>query len=74
MERRSMLVPDVSAFPGHIVCDTASRAELVVPLLATDELVGVLDLDSHVLARFDEADQAGCELLASVVVRSLTRS
>jgi L-methionine (R)-S-oxide reductase len=73
VERRSLLVPDVNAFPGHIACDTASRSELVVPLLASDALLGVLDLDSPVPARFDEADQAGCELLASVVVRHLTQ-
>jgi L-methionine (R)-S-oxide reductase len=73
-ERRSVLVPDVNAFPGHIACDTASRSELVVPLLASDDLLGVLDLDSPVLARFDEADQAGCELLARVVVQHLARS
>jgi L-methionine (R)-S-oxide reductase len=70
-ERRSVLVPDVEAFPGHIACDTASRSELVVPLLAGDSLLGVLDLDSPVLARFDAADRAGCEMLAEVVVRHL---
>ena len=57
-------MPDVEAFPGHIACDTASRSELVVPLLIGDTLLGVLDLDSPVLARFDEADRAGCEMLA----------
>jgi L-methionine (R)-S-oxide reductase len=70
-ERRSILVPDVEAFPGHIACDTASRSELVVPLLAGGSLLGVLDLDSPVLARFDEADRAGCEVLAQVVVRHM---
>src|SRR5690348_3176382 len=44
-ERRSILVPDVAAFPGHIACDAASRSELVVPLLSGDALIGVLDLD-----------------------------
>jgi L-methionine (R)-S-oxide reductase len=71
VERRSVLVPDVSAFPGHIACDTESRSELVVPLLASNDLLGVLDLDSPLLARFDEADQAGCELLAGIVARHL---
>jgi L-methionine (R)-S-oxide reductase len=71
VERRSVRVPDVSAFLGHIACDTASRSELVVPLLASDKLLGVLDLDSPLLARFDEADQAGCELLAVIVARHL---
>jgi GAF domain-containing protein len=72
-ERRAIVVPDVEAFPGHIACDTASRSELVVPLIAGDALLGVLDLDSPVLARFDAMDQAGCEKLASVLVRHLTR-
>jgi L-methionine (R)-S-oxide reductase len=68
-ERRTVLVPDVEAFPGHIACDTASRSELVVPLLIGERLLGVLDLDSPVLARFDEADRAGCEMLARVIGR-----
>ncbi len=73
-ERRSILVPDVEAFPGHIACDSASRSELVVPLLRDRTLVGVLDLDSPDLARFDADDQGGCETLAAVVVRHLARS
>jgi L-methionine (R)-S-oxide reductase len=73
VERRSILVPDVNEFPGHIACDTASRSELVVPLLASGDLLGVLDLDSPLVARFDAADQAGCELLASVIVRHLAQ-
>lgn len=70
-ERRSVLVPDVEAFPGHIACDTASRSELVVPLLRDGRCLGVLDLDSPDLARFDEQDRTGCEALAAVVVRHL---
>jgi L-methionine (R)-S-oxide reductase len=73
-QRRSILVPDVEAFPGHIACDVASRSELVVPLLRDGELLGVLDLDSPDLARFDAEDQAGCEVLAAIVVRHLARS
>lgn len=69
--RRSVLVPDVTQFPGHIACDTASRSELVVPLLVGDTLLGVLDLDSPVLGRFDEADRLGCERLAEVIARRL---
>lgn len=53
-------VADVQAFAGHIACDAASRAELVVPVLAGGRLVGVLDLDSPTPARFDEEDVAGC--------------
>lgn len=67
-ECRSIVVPDVAAFPGHIACDTASRSELVVPLLRGVEVIGVLDLDSPRLARFAEFDRAGCEMLARVIV------
>ena len=66
--RESLVVPDVHAFPGHIACDTASRSELVVPLLQEQTLVGVLDLDSPTPARFDETDRAGCEALAAIYV------
>jgi GAF domain-containing protein len=70
-ERRSVLVPDVEAFPGHIACDTASRSELVVPLLPGGSLLGVLDLDSPLLGRFDETDRDGCEALARLIGRHL---
>jgi GAF domain-containing protein len=53
-------VADVHAFPGHIACDAASRAELVVPIVADGRLVGVLDLDSPVPGRFDQEDVSGC--------------
>ena len=64
--RKSLVVPDVNAFPGHIACDTASRSELVVPLVRRNVLVGVLDLDSPVPGRFDEDDRRGCENLAAI--------
>jgi GAF domain-containing protein len=72
--RQSILVPDVEAFPGHIACDSASRSELVVPLLDKDRLLGVLDMDSPLLARFDEIDRKGCETLVAILVRHLRRS
>ncbi len=53
-------VADVHAFAGHIACDAATRSEMVVPILAGDALIGVIDLDSPSLARFDEEDVAGC--------------
>ena len=53
-------VADVHAFPGHIACDAASRAELVVPIVADGRLIGVLDLDSPVPGRFDQEDVSGC--------------
>jgi len=57
-------VDDVHAFPGHIACDAASRSELVVPLVRDGVVLGVLDLDSPVPARFDDEDVVGCEALA----------
>jgi L-methionine (R)-S-oxide reductase len=70
-QRESVLVPDVHAFPGHIACDVASRSELVVPLIRDQILIGVLDLDSPLPARFDARDQAGCEALVEVVLSHL---
>ncbi len=55
----TVVVPDVHAFPGHIACDGASRSEIVVPLLEDGRLLGVLDLDSPRLARFDQEDADG---------------
>jgi len=71
--RETIVVPDVNAFDGHIACDTASRSEIVVPLLRADRhgdagFVGVLDLDSPQLARFDERDRAGLERIAAIIV------
>ena len=59
--RASVLVPDVHQFPGHIVCDPASRSELVVPMIEGGHLVGVFDLDSPLPGRFTTADQLGIE-------------
>ena len=70
--RQTQRVDDVDAFPGHIACDSASRSELVVPLVKGDDLVGVLDLDSPRLARFDADDQAGMERIAAIFLDSLT--
>ena len=63
--RQSQLVADVHEFPGHIVCDADSRSELVVPLLADDELIGVLDIDSPTRERFSTTDQSGIEKLCA---------
>ena len=61
-----VLVPDVHAFPGHIACDPDSRSELVVPLVEGGNVVGVLDLDSPLLGRFDDIDRQGCERLVEL--------
>src|SRR5579871_2486131 len=63
--KKTIVVPNVDEFPGHIACDAASRSELVVPLLRGAQLVGVLDLDGPSLGRFDEADARGIESLAA---------
>ncbi|MEH3101236.1 GAF domain-containing protein [Sphingomonas adhaesiva] len=70
-ERRTQLVEDVHAFPGHIACDAASRSELVVPILAGERLIGVLDLDSPSPARFDAEDARGCEALMALLAPRL---
>ena len=62
-----MLVKDVHAFPGHIACDGASRSEIVLPIHAGGKVVGVLDIDSPILARFDEEDKEGLEKIVEVI-------
>ena len=71
--RRTVVVPDVHQFPGHIACDSASRAEIVIPLIRQNQLIGVLDLDSPSLNRFDEEDAKGLEQLAAVLVERFDR-
>jgi GAF domain-containing protein len=67
-ERRTVIVPDVEKFPGHIACDAGSRSEIVVPILAPDgRLVAVLDLDSYELASFDDLDAAGLAPIAELL-------
>lgn len=68
--RETLIVPDVNAFPGHIACDAASQSEVVVPLIAAGRVVGVLDLDSARLARFDEVDARGLERLAALFLQA----
>lgn len=67
-ERRTQLIPDVEKFPGHIACDAASRSEIVVPLIKDDVLIGVMDLDSPTVGRFDEADREGLEAFARILL------
>ena len=65
-------VDDVSAFPGHIACDAASRSEIVVPIVGADgRLIAVLDLDSPEPGRFDAEDEAGCVWLGAILARVL---
>ena len=66
--RKTLVVPDVHEFPGHIACDAASRSEIVIPLIKGDRLLGVLDIDSPQTARFDDADRRGLEQLAAIFI------
>jgi len=67
----TVIVPNVHEFPGHIACDTASSSEIVVPLMKDTRLIGVLDLDSPSLARFDQDDARGLEGLVRILLSSV---
>jgi GAF domain-containing protein len=67
--RETLMVSDVEKFPGHIACDAASRSEIVVPLIQNGRLLGVLDVDSPELARFDHDDRAGLETAANLLLQ-----
>ena len=68
----TLRVADVTKFPGHIACDSASRSEVVVPLLTEDShLIGVLDVDSPELDRFDAEDEAGLSAIAKIIARRI---
>jgi L-methionine (R)-S-oxide reductase len=67
--RETIIVPDVSLFPGHITCDSASRSEIVVPIVHGGKVLGVLDLDSPSLARFDREDAAGLSEAVGVLLK-----
>jgi L-methionine (R)-S-oxide reductase len=66
-EKRTLIVPDVEQFPGHIACSSLSRSEIVVPIIRHDEVLGVLDIDSAELATFDETDQQYLEEIVSLL-------
>lgn len=66
--RETLVVPDVSRFPGHIACDAASRSEIVVPILQGGTLRGVLDVDAPETDRFDDEDRAGLERFVQVLI------
>ncbi len=68
--RQVVIVPNVDEFPGHIACDSKSRSEIVVPLVKGEQLVGVLDLDSPLLGRFDDEDARGLNELARMFLES----
>lgn len=69
--KESIIVPDVHAFPGHIVCDAASRSEIVIPIIKDDEVIGVLDVDSPDLNRFSEEDRIGLEHVIQILIKHI---
>ena len=68
-DRETQLVKDVHDFPGHIACDSASQSEVVVPIIVDGEVIGVLDIDSPDINRFDEEDRAGFERIVGTLVK-----
>lgn len=68
LQRAAVLVPNVHAFPGHIVCDEASQSEMVLPVFKNAQLIGVLDLDSPLLGRFDDTDREQIESLLRILM------
>lgn len=69
-EAKTQVVPDVELFPGHIACSSASKSEIVVPLIKGGEVVAVLDIDSAELDTFDEEDKVNLEKVASMLVKA----
>lgn len=67
-DRKTFVVKNVHEFPGHIACDSASNSEIVIPLIVNDVVLGVLDIDSPILARFDEEDRVGLEAMVATFV------
>lgn len=72
LKNETMLVSDVHEFPGHIACDSASRSEIVIPMRVNGKIVGVLDIDSPMLARFDGLDQVGLEEFVELLVSGIS--
>ncbi len=69
-ENKIMLVEDVEQFPGHIACDARSKSEIVLPIHFKKQMLGVLDIDSPVLSRFDEQDKQGLEHFVTILENS----
>jgi GAF domain-containing protein len=67
----TVIVPDVEEFPGHIACSTASKSEIVVPIIHEGQVLGVIDADSEFLNHFDDQDAAGLEKLATILVPAM---
>jgi L-methionine (R)-S-oxide reductase len=73
VQRKTIIVPNVHEFAGHIACDSASNSEIVVPMIRAGSLLGVLDIDSPKLARFDDEDRKGLERVVDALLASSDR-
>jgi GAF domain-containing protein len=69
LEKRTIVVEDVNKFPGHIVCDSYSKSEIVIPLISNGKLIGVLDIDSPVKNRFGETDKKELENMVELFTK-----
>ncbi len=70
--KKTVVVPDVHKFPGHIACDEGSNSEIVIPIVKNNQLIGVLDIDSYSLSRFDAIDQTYLEKFVKLIAESLS--
>jgi len=70
-ERKTVVVPNVHEFPGHIACDEGSNSEIVIPIIKDKKLIGVLDIDSYTLNRFDLVDQKQLEAFVQLLVAAI---
>ena len=70
-EAKTQVVSDVEQFPGHIACSSLSKSEIVVPIMADDKVLGVLDIDSDEFATFDETDRIYLEKMVDVLVKTI---
>ena len=71
LSRKTIIVPDVNKFPGHIMCDSDSKSEIVIPLIKSDKLLGVLDIDSASLNTFDETDKKYLEYICNFLTEEI---
>jgi L-methionine (R)-S-oxide reductase len=70
-QRQTLVVPNVHEFPGHIACDSASNSEIVIPIIKSDGLIGVLDIDSPEFGRFDDQDKSELEKFVQILIAAI---
>jgi GAF domain-containing protein len=68
IKRETLMIENVHEFPGHIACDADSKSEIVIPMIKDDTIIGVLDIDSPIFARFDNDDKNGLQQLIEILL------